>query len=267
VKRDQLARACALALTLLAGSAVAAAAGSNGLAADPAAVLAGAAASGSVTQRAGETYFGPGPLTVGYLGSKKQLVLPNGPWVLLSMGDRNSQGSTANVPMTMLLFGQFKDEQLKTLLAYQFNGRGAIGRVNWLEPETCAAKGGPSGSRKVELKEGTYRACGWVVRQSRLPDVTEPAWAEALAAVSRLGATVPTGSLVYTRAWAVDGAVEYLALRRVDFDAGRTLDVEARTRWLEAYASLFLEGFRKRISAGELEPGLPPGGAQLTLPD
>lgn len=267
MKREPRARVCALALALLAGSGVAAAAGASGLAADPAAVLAGAAASGSVTQRAGETYFGPGPLTVGYLGSKKQLVLPNGPWVLLSMGDRYSQGSTTSVPMTMLLFGQFKDGQLKTLLAYHFNGRGTSGRVNWLEPETCATKGGPSGSRKVELSQGSHRACGWVARQSRLPDVAEPAWAEALAVVPRLGASVPAGSLVYTRAWAVGGAVDYLSFRRVDFDAGRTLDVEARTRWLDAYAAPFLEGFRKRLSASELEPGLPPKGEQLTLPD
>lgn len=266
MKPDLQSLVLALGLLLTVGGACSASV-QNGLAVDPAAVLADAPASGSVTQRAGETYVGPGPLTVGYLGSKKQLVLPNGPWVLLSMGDRTSQGSTTSVPMTMLLFGQFKDGQLKSLLAYHFNARGANGRMHWLEPEACASKGGPSGSRKVELSVGSQRACGWVARQNRLPDVTEPAWAEALATVPRLGATVPGGSLVYTRVWAVDGVVDYLALRRVDFDAARTLNVEARAGWLEAYVGPFLDGFQKRINATELEPGLPPKGARLTLPD
>jgi len=239
----------------------------SGLQVDPATVLANAPASGSVTQRAGETYLGPGPLTVGYLGAKKQLVLPNGPWVLLSMSDRRSQGGAASVPLTLLVFGQFKDAQLKTLLAYQFNGRGTNGRILWSEFDVCSNKGGPSGSRKVELSAGSHKACGWVARQSRLPDVTEPAWAEALTAVPRLGAAVPTGPLVYTRLWAVDGVVDFLSLRRFDFDALPKPDLEGRTGWLEAYAGPFLDGFQKRISATELEPGRPPEGVRLTLPE
>jgi hypothetical protein len=248
-----------------AGGAVAATA--TGLAEDPAAVLAKSTTSGSVTMMPGEIYLGPGPMTVGYLGAKKQLVLPNGAWVLLAMGDRNISVRGLPSSLTMMVFGQFQEGLLKTLMAYQFNGRSASGRMTWSDLEACFRQGGPNGSRKVELSSGSTRACGWTTRLNRLPEVVDGAWGEALAAVPRLGSQVPQAPFVYTRVWAGDGTVDYMHLRRLDFDPARKLDVGLRAEWLEAYLGPFLDGFQKRVRFNELEPGQPPAGARLTLPD
>lgn len=63
---------------------------STGLKVDPAQVLVDARTVGAASMVPGETYYGPGPIKVGYLGVKKQLVLPNGTWVLLAIADIQS---------------------------------------------------------------------------------------------------------------------------------------------------------------------------------
>lgn len=227
---------------------------------DAARLLADAPASGAVSQLPGEVYIGPGPMTVGYLGAKKQLVLPGGRWLLLAVGDRPS-GHTTPVLLATMVFGDVEGGQLHRLLVYVFNGRPGPVRNNWPEVEQCDSQGGPRGSVKAVNVDGPRRGCGWSVGQSRLPELHDPAWDRALSALTRLGVAMPSTPITYTRAWASDASADFLSLRRLDFDAA------PRKNWLDSYLPLMMDGFQKRLRAAELDPGKPPAGAPLALPD
>jgi hypothetical protein len=125
-------------------SAVAAPSSPTGLSVDPMQVLSGTPTSGAITMLPGEVYHGPGPITVGYLGAKKQLVLPNGAWVLLAVADRQS-GHRPSVPLVSMVFGQFREGHLVSLMSYLFNGRTSPMRT-WQEVEDCHAEKKPNGS-------------------------------------------------------------------------------------------------------------------------
>lgn len=242
----------------------AAPAGPMGLQIDPAQLLAGTPTSGAITMLPGETYHGPGPITVGYLGAKKQLVLPNGPWVLLAVADRPSQHATP-VALVSMAFGQFREGRLVTLLSFLFNGRNAPVRT-WPEVEDCHAQKLPRGAvHEPGETRGGARVCGWTVRSTTPPNVSDPAWEQAQAVVARLGAAVPPPPLHLTRAWATDRLGNYLGLRRVDYAAAAGT---TRAGWLHEYLPFLLEGLDKKIPVTELEPNDPrPPRLRLTLPD
>lgn len=241
-----------------------------GLPADPAQVLADAPRSGAVTMMPGETYFGPGPLTVGYLGAKKQIVLPAGAWVLLALHDSDSTHH-APVPLVSMAFGRFEEGRLVSLVSYLFNGRASQPRARWSEADKCLAAEPPAGGEKVAGEAGRGRGCGWTVRQGRPPNVTDGAWVQALSTAARLGARVPDGPLQFTRVWAVDGGPNLVALRRADYGlrgAAAAASQAQRVAWLRAYLPVMMDGLDKRIDATELEPNQPqPPPVRLTLPD
>ncbi len=242
---------------------------STGLKSDPAKVLAGVATSGAITMMPGETYFGPGPITVGYLGAKKQLVLPNGAWVLVSVADRTSSSITG-VTLVSMVFAQFREGRLVSLMSYLFNGRTVRGH-NWTDADQCHNGNAPRTGQKEAIVQGSARICGWTVRQTGMPRVVDdPGWEEAPGVVQRLGAQMPPPPVQYTRAWATDFSGNYLAIRRADFEfpGGAAATQTARAAWLRDYLPLMLEGLDKKIGATELEPNqsqLP--RVRLTLPD
>lgn len=235
---------------------------------DPATLLAGVPTSGAITMMPGETYQGPGPLTVGYLGAKKQIVLPNGPWVLLAVADRKSSHATPQ-PLVSMAFGQFREGRLTSLVSYLFNGRAGQAALGWSDAEGCLTGNPPAGGEKVQVSEGRFRACGWTVRQTRPPNVTDEAWLKAPVVAAQLGAKVSAAPLQFTRAWVLDGGSNYLAIRRADYGlAASTTAQPQRMVWLREYLPFMLEGLDKRIGATELEPDqTQPPRVRITLPD
>ena len=241
---------------------------STGLKSDPAKVLAGVPTSGAITMMPGETYFGPGPITVGYLGAKKQLVLPNGAWVLVAVADRTSGHATA-VTLVSMVFAQFREGRLVSLMSYLFNGRTVRGR-GWPDADECRAGSAPRTGHKEALIQGIGQVCGWTVRQASMPHVVDPGWEQAPGVVQRLGAQMPPPPLQFTRAWATDNGGNYLAIRRADFEfpGGAQATQAARAAWLRDYLPLMLEGLDKRIGATELEPNQSQAPRiRVTLPD
>ena len=223
---------------------------SVGLKSDPAQVLAGVPASGAITMMPGETYHGPGPMTVGYLGAKKQLVLPNGAWVLITVADRPGGQATA-VTLVSMVFAQFRQGQLVSLMSYLFNGRTVRGRSHWSDADECHAANAPRSGHKEVLVQGPARVCGWTVKQSAMPRVVDPGWEEAPNVVQRLGSQMPPAPLQFTRAWATDYGGNYLAIRRADFEfpGGAQAAQTARAAWLREYLPLMLQGMDKTIGA------------------
>lgn len=230
---------------------------------DPARLLADAPRSGAITMMPGEVYIGPGPMTVGYLGAKKQLVLPPGRWTLLAVGERPSRHPTP-VTIVSMVFARTEGAALKTMLSFDFNGRPVPVRSSWTETLSCAREGPPKDGQKVQRTAEDRQGCGWVRWVAQWPDFEDPAWDRALAALVRLGHAPPAGRMSYTRAWAWDRGNDYLTVRRIDFpQPGDRL----RADWLEAYLDPMVEGFQRRLTAEELEPGREPGGARLQIPD
>ncbi len=247
----------------------ASASAATGLRESPSQLLAGAPRSGAVTQMAGETYFGPGPMTVGYLGAKKQLVLPTGTWVLLAVADRNSMHQNNPVPLVSMVFGQYRAGQLVAFMSYLFNGRTLAAPRGWGDFEDCNTKP-PANASRVQDSASSARLCGWTQRFVQAARVEDAGWEAAVAATSKLGAPLPSAPLQFTRASVVDGAGNYLAMRRPDFSlVGDASAVQqAKATWLQAYAPLMLQGFDKKIGANELEPEQAVVAAgRLQLPD
>lgn len=232
-----------------------------------AAVLAGAPTNGAITMLPGEVYHGPGPITVGYLGAKKQLVIPNGPWLLVSVADRTS-GHQPPVGLVSMVFAQFREGQVASLMHYLFNGR-STARVWWPEVKACNDGAAPAGGQKVAGVADAERACGWTVRNSRAPQVNDAGWSRALEALERLGSPVPEGAQQLTRAWIVDGQSNFLSIRRTDYGPGADAAAQAvRANWLQAYLPFMSEGMDKRLGATELEPNdAKPPRVRLTLAD
>ena len=190
--------------------------------------------------------------------------MPNGAWVLLAVADRPSQHTPA-VPLVSMVFGQFQEGRLVTLMSYLFNGRTAPLRT-WPEVEECHAQKVPRGAAHEASAQGSARVCGWTVRVASAPQVVDPAWEQAIAVVAKLGAAVPPPPLQFTRAWATNRFGNYMGLRRADFTA--TPLHGQRTAWLHEYLPFMLEGLDKKIGATELEPNASkPPRVRLTLPD
>jgi len=80
--------------------------------------------SGAVTLNIGDRHKGPTALTAGWLGARKQLVLPSGDWVVLSAADRKlALLSNVNATITTVTFGKFTGERLSTLLRFTFSSQ------------------------------------------------------------------------------------------------------------------------------------------------
>jgi hypothetical protein len=84
--------------------------------------LSGGVTSGATELAVGARLTGPGVITVGSVGAKRQLVIPAGEWVLLAAEDHRTRGS-AQFSLASLAFGQFDGSTLRSLLVASFNRR------------------------------------------------------------------------------------------------------------------------------------------------
>lgn len=108
-------------------------------------------ASGSISLDAGHRVRGPGVITVGRLGARKQLPIPEGEWVVVAATDHDSDTqpryttpSTSSglgaVKLTTLTLAQFEGTTAKSLLVATFNRIvNDMPRFSWKGAEQCAA--------------------------------------------------------------------------------------------------------------------------------
>lgn len=242
---------------------------------------------GSITLQPGQTLKGPGFVTVGWLGAKRQLVVPAGDWTLLAAWDHDAEG-VRGVQMTSMALGQFAGPQLKSVVVARFNrkpiaspgGSGfsqsyqAMGVLpRWLDAERCEAA--PAAWREA-ANAGTLRHCGAL--QLRAEPV-EPALAERLApALKALKAELPPLP-VRSELHIVDKRLGYLAYQRLDcvpggeagaacraqVPAAGTAPPADRTAWLKAFVPLAVAGYERDLPGDDLEPGRA-ATRPLTLP-
>ena len=246
-----------------------------------------ASTSGAITFQLGDRFNGPGVVTVGWLGARKQLVLPAGEWVVLAAIDHPAAGGNAD--FTTLRLGKFAGAQLQSMLIFSFTRRGtSIGR--WTDIEHCQA-GDPSALMHHASPAAALRSeCMRTWSQAAIPFGGQTAGDEALVSLQRLGASYAGPALV-TVWYFADRPNGYLRVTRADWlhqvfgvDSGPTSAwsrtalpasperhrfAQALMRWAEGYRELAASGFRRKLDELDLKPGLParPGEELVHLAD
>lgn len=247
--------------------------------------------SGQVTFQLGDRFAGPGAVTVGRFGSKKEILLPAGEWVVLAAVDSRSmqtvtgvasQTFSEGVSVGTIVFGRFSGLRLVTLLRFTFNGS-KVAVPTWSDLADCDAGG------TLRLQHERTAATRWrdecLSTRSLADPMAEdnPERAELLASLAQLGATVSGTALVNTASIA-DRGNGYLGINRIDWPGSHLgASADAASAWTtdgvaaspdrRAYADAaasWMKGYRDAARAGYLRehpgPALSPGGLAPTGP-
>jgi hypothetical protein len=232
--------------------------------------------SGAVEFSIGDEFTGPGILTIGWAGSKKQMVLPSGRWVVLAAADdkvnQAQPGFKENrVDLTRAVFGRFEQGRLITLLRFTVSSKRATVPA-WSDIDLCD-DGGP-------LRLGHSRSGSWLEECASARVVTEPlsvplVWKDTTVK-SLLGPAATRSSLgIVSTLTFSERKLGYLGVTRIDWPepalAGTAADwrndvtvrqparqafVDKLLAWCSQYKILAAEGFRKGIDADDLVPGM-----------
>lgn len=242
--------------------------------------------SGAVTFNLGDRFTGPGVLTIGWAGAKRQAVVPPGEWVVLAMAD-------AKVDMTppayrfptrvvadvgTLVLGRFSGTRLATAMVYHSSVR-PIQVDGWTDIVGCQP-GGLGGLEDLfhenTRPSGLRSACAAVKAVVAPLAAKSPAMEEARASLQRLGAQVQ-GDALATIAEISEPRRGYLAGTRLDWpgvllgaeadaaaawtraasaqDPKRAAAVAGLIAWLGTYRKLLDDAYGFKIDQGELKAG------------
>jgi hypothetical protein len=235
--------------------------------------ITGDADSSAVSFKIGDVFEGPGPLTVGRLGSHKQFVLPTGRWVALAAEDGYS-AHRMPVQMTAMAFGLFDGQAVRSIVTAVFNQRaGRSGNSGWEDAQRCE---GVVANAKFQWRGATgfVKQCVLVKGFSSLGPTGSwkgNIWEAVRDRLKGLGATADGAKGLVTEAYFTDNRTAYLRINRYDFGATETglptgalrkgpedaldLRLEARIQWAQEYAGLAAVGFNGDIELDDLKPG------------
>jgi hypothetical protein len=230
----------------------------------------------------GDKLNGPGVLTIGSFGTRRQLVLPRGEWILLAGYDFRSANQVP-VPMSSLAFGQFKGNQLSSLLVASFNRRNiapvggtsaslqAMGMVpRWVAAEQCEASS-PRNLHLAVTSTARTRHCAAM----RPIDAGEDPLADAAALKPRIEAALKQmqgQSMRFdlrSEVHITDHRLNYLAYTRLDCAAAAagggscapspagSPALNARIDWLKAFMPLAVSGHGRELDIEDIRPGRP----------
>jgi hypothetical protein len=239
--------------------------------------------SGAITFNIGDEFNGPGVLTVGWAGSKKQLVLPAGKWFVLAAVDSKSEqpqmystiARENRVDLTTVVLGRFSGAQLKTLLRFTVSSKRATVQT-WSDLSGCD-DGGP-------LRLQYNRSGSWLERCAALRVATDPlaerspALGETRRSLSRMNASAGGLGLVSTLSFS-ELKLGYLGVARIDWpDAGlgpfadkasswssdslsaspqQEAFITALAGWSREYERVLVDGFKRNIDSTDLIAAAP----------
>lgn len=177
------------------------------------------ATSGAVTFAIGERFSGPAALTVGWLGAKKQLVLPSGEWIVLSAVDwKSDQRSAANAAVSPSLatvaFGKFSSGRLVSLLRFTVSSQVAT-VTTWTDIDGCDSAEPPP-MRKLRSQRNLRDECMSLRVLADPLSATSLAMEETRRSIERLGA-VAGGIGVVTTITLGERRRGYWGLSRTDW--------------------------------------------------
>jgi hypothetical protein len=245
-----------------------------------------AANSGATDLSIGDKLYGPGAITVGWLGVKKQLLIPNGEWVVVAATDHNSSQAIPS-QLTSMALGQFDGNAMKSLIIATFNRRPGSQNSNWNDAARCEIED----QRKLYIeKEGppASRRCVFVrpVSNAQVRKTGHALlWQDLRTNLDSLNGKFGEFNLESAQ-YVVDSRGSYL--RVVRFDCTQTTSdgkgcaaiddasvrdtqppagVEARIAWAKIYFRLAAPGFNKELNAENLTPGTETRYKSVLLPD
>jgi uncharacterized caspase-like protein len=232
--------------------------------------------SSAVGFKLGDQFTGPGILTLGWLGAKKQVVLPAGEWVVLSAFDRDTN-HTPPVNLVHVVFGRFAGERLAAIISVIANRTGS-NITSWTDLDECE-RADPGGRlHEWKLPPSWQRQCMTIVfASSTLPAGNGPVPKEIRASLERMGASARGTGIVTTMLFS-EKANGFMRIDRTDWpivalgtDAAnahtwktesqsaatpRGAYLRALIDWATNYRKLALEGFRRQHPGADLAPGV-----------
>jgi hypothetical protein len=236
--------------------------------------------SGEFSFSLGDRLNGPGVLTVGSLGAKKQIVLPEGEWLVLAAADTKSvqPGSIFNAPranvvaLTTFVAAKFAGTRLLSLMRVT-STRQVAKAGNWVGLDDCDPKGGAVSLQHKRSREGLRDECQSIHVESEPLAKPFAASEETRASLDKLGATVSGTALVSSFVFS-DTRSGYQSVTRLDWpgavlgaaadrvSAWRSEAVESSPaqaayfkglrEWALSYRTLALDGFTRRFDAADL---------------
>lgn len=227
--------------------------------------------SGALTFNIGDRFSGPGVLTIGWLGAKKQILLPAGQWVALGAKDHDS-AHTPPVKMTIVRFGKFTGDRLSSMMSFSISRHvKSVRATQWSDLVACATPDPTALYQRDAGVSNWWREC--VMIKAFAPRKFDD---EVRANLERIGAKGFGTELVSTISFA-DDANGYLRVSRIDFPGivlgaeafgvqhwsvealskapARDAYVKALTTWVEVYRKFAIEGFRRDFTQPDLVPG------------
>jgi hypothetical protein len=229
-------------------------------------------------------FYGPGPMTVGWLGAKKQIVVPTGRWVLLGAEDGFSKHTTP-IPMTWLVLARLEPGAVRSFLVAHFNSKSGNARSTWSDATACEDAPGTAPfawhgteSRVTQCVTSAVRTAASTARL-----FSNAFWKQPAQVLQTGGGTLPTSGFLLTEMYYTGDLSNYLKVSRLDFGLARdasapkagtadqtalaAVSVAERKRWAEAYSPLAALGYRKNLAEEELYAGTRPTTASASLPD
>lgn len=259
--------------------------------------IAGPTNSGAITQQAGDVFHGPGPITVGWIGARKQILIPRGDWILLaaednlaspssSYGSSMSTGGTNFIPpmlVTTLVLAKLEDRTVRSFLLARFNGKEGSPKFPWSDALECGSSSRPAlftwRDRSLWIKQ-CAEASLYAHSDKNVTKVFSGAiWEKAFEMLTMGGGTLPSSSFLVTDMYYTGDSSNYLKISRVDFGVSSEysdpgvpkssidLSLQGREQWARAYSELAVLGYRQKLTEGDLKPGSSPSMAVDTLPD
>ncbi|MBI5254999.1 MAG: M48 family metalloprotease [Burkholderiales bacterium] len=171
--------------------------------------------SAAVSFKPGDRFTGPGVLTVGRIGSRKQVVLPPGEWVAVATADHPSEAG--RVEMTSLAFARLAGARLAAMLEVTVN-RTATTQSNWIDLADCERT--DVLFRLDVPSSGLLRSCG-VTRWSAHSRRKSTPVNDGVTAALRRMALSTTGPTVATTWMFEQRGIGYMRVRLTDWPLAR----------------------------------------------
>lgn len=247
------------------------------------------APSGAVSFKLGEAFIGPRALTVGRLGARKQIALPDGRWIALAADEQTVSLASiyANFPpvprqrITTAVFGKFVGTRLVSTISISFSSQKSPSTANWTSVEGCERSGEVRLRTALPASSGYRTECTALAFVARPWSDDAPASLQVRDALGKLGATARGPALVSTLSfserergyysvsrhdwpgvWLGDDAQALGDWRADVMDAPREAFVMRLWTWFRAYRDLASDAYANDLGEvnavnGDFDPMIP----------
>lgn len=225
--------------------------------------------SGAATFNLGDRFTGPGFVTVGWLGSKKQVVLPAGEWVALAAVDHASGGSRP-AKLATFVFGKFSGDRLAASLTVTVN-RYASPVNRWNDIEACAQPDAEQLHQEATPMSAMQTECVRMHVVAVASAGSSTLGDELRASLKRIGARAG-GTAIVTQMYVAEKRDGYMRIQRTDWPAAALGNTEAAdwkpdavarsdvraayvkqlVRWVQGYRPVAIQGFHRALEGEDL---------------